>query len=128
MIPSVLFLTNCRSTDNIIEEKSTFIDEYYISRPKIIVDAPIAKLPYTLRWEGSRSAGSYEIQSALDLQFTDSRQNWTTKESSLLLSELKGDVVYIRIRSRTDRDTSRWSEIVKLCLVGDVLGISWVRE
>jgi hypothetical protein len=128
LILACISLSNCRSTDTSEDQNILLEDEFYMSRPKIIIDSPMAKLPYILKWEGSRSVRSYEIQSALDLQFTDSRQNWTTKETFLTLFELKSDVVYIRIRSHFDSDTSRWSEIVKLSLESDELRITRVRD
>ncbi|QEN07585.1 hypothetical protein EXM22_06130 [Oceanispirochaeta crateris] len=128
LILACISLSNCRSTDTSEDQNILFEDEFYMSRPKIIIDSPMAKLPYILKWEGSRSVRSYEIQSAFDLQFTDSRQNWTTKETFLTLFELKSDVVYIRIRSHFDSDTSRWSEIVKLSLESDELRITRVRD
>ncbi|MDC7235820.1 MAG: hypothetical protein PQJ58_21540 [Spirochaetales bacterium] len=99
-----------------------------MNRPKIIVETPISRLPYTLKWEGNRMIRSYEVQMASDRNFTESRQSWTTKEGFLKIEELKTDTVYIRIRSHFDSESSRWSEILELSLKDDELQIKRIRK
>lgn len=126
LLASLILFTGCRSNSGDIADSGQD-EEFFLSRPKIIIDTPVTKLPYTLKWEGSKAARSYEIQSAFDQQFTDSRQNWTTRESFLLLEELKSEVVYIRIRARFDGDYSRWSEVLMLTQDGSDLKPTWLR-
>ncbi|MBF9016064.1 MULTISPECIES: hypothetical protein [unclassified Oceanispirochaeta] len=122
---SIVF--SCKSND-VPDDNTAVEDEFYLSRPKFIVDSPISRLPYTLKWEENRMVRSYEIQVAFDQKFTDSRQHWTTKEPFLLLKEIKSDIVYVRIRSHFADESSRWSEILELNLSGEELKINRVRN
>lgn len=118
---------SCKSNE-IVNDNTELEDEFYISRPKFIVESPISRLPYTLKWEGDRQVRSYEIQMAFDQKFTDSRQHWTTKEPFLYLEEIKADSVYVRVRSHFSNESSRWSEILELKLTGEELQINRVRN
>jgi hypothetical protein len=118
---------SCKSNDIPIDN-TELEDEFYISRPKFIVESPISRLPYTLKWEENRLVRSYEIQMAFDQKFTDSRQHWTTKEPFLNLEDIKADTVYVRIRSHFSNESSRWSEILELNLNGEELQINRVRN
>jgi len=129
LLLALFFLqTACQSNDTGISSATVPESSIYVSRPKIILETPMAKLPYTLTWEGSNAVRSYEIQSALDPDFTQSRQNWTTKESFLLIKELKGDRVYFRIRSRFEEDFSRWSEILQISKQNEGIRLTRIRN
>lgn len=123
----VLLNLSCRTNQD-DQDSEDPDDTFYISRPKIIVDSPLSKLPYTLKWEENRLVRSYEIQSASNLEFTENRQHWTTKENSLLIEEMKNEVLYIRIKAHFDNDSSRWSEVLKMNLDGDELRLTWLRS
>lgn len=118
---------SCRSNSE-ADRDAVPVEDHYLGRPKFIVESPISRLPYTLRWEENRMVRSYEVQMAHDLKFTDSRQNWTTKEPFLLLSDFRNDTVYIRIRSHFGEDISRWSEILEMKLQDDELRINRIRN
>jgi len=124
----IISLNACRSIESSGSTETAADSEFYTSRPKIILETPVARLPYTLRWEGSKSVRSYEIQSALDPEFTASRQNWTTKESFLVINELKDETVYFRVRSRFDSDFSRWSEVLQITRSGDEIRLNRLRS
>lgn len=125
-ISLLLLLFSCRSNGNF--QEVTDQDEYFLSRPKFIVETPISRLPYTIKWEENRLVRSYEIQMASDQKFTESRQNWTTKEAFLTLTEIRTETVFVRVRSHFDGDSSRWSEILELKLKDDELQITRVRK
>lgn len=128
LIGALFFAFNSCTSNDIPDENIESEDDLYISRPKFIVESPISRLPYTLKWEENRMVRSYEIQMAFDQKFTDSRQNWTTKGPFLLLEEIKSDIVYVRIRSHFSDESSRWSEILELNLNGEELQINRVRN
>ena len=125
----LLFLA-CRTTEDemITENNEELEDTLYLSRPKIILEAPISELPYNLNWEANPSARSHEIQSSVDIQFSDKRLSWTTRNDSFLLEELPEGESYIRIRSHFDKESSRWSEVLKIERQGNDLTLERLRS
>jgi hypothetical protein len=125
-----LALTGCRTTGEDIKsiDSEALEDEGYLSRPKVILDTPVSTLPYTLNWEGTPNARSYEVQSALDIQFTEKRLSWTTRNDSFLLEELPSGESYIRIRSHFNGESSRWSEILKVDRKGRDITLERLRS
>ena len=125
-----MLLTGCQSTEDIIKAGDAGLNEEspYQSRPKVIIDSPVSTIPYTLNWEGSTAARSHEVQSALDIQFTEKRLSWTTRNSSFLLETLPEGESYIRIRSHFNGESSRWSEILKIVRQGDDIKLERLRS
>ncbi len=125
-----VLLTGCRSVE---EGKSTGElraeeEGSYVSRPKVVIESPVSNIPYSLKWEGNAAARSYEVQSAVDLQFTEKRLSWTTRNNSFLLENLPDGESYIRIRSHFNGESSRWSEVLKIERKGDALILEKLRS
>lgn len=129
-ISAGLALTGCRSASGEVNAIDSEAPEEtaYLSRPKVILDTPFSSLPYALNWEGNPAARSYEVQSAVDIQFTEKRLNWTTRNDSFLLEELPAGVSYIRIRSHFNGESSRWSEILKVDRKGNDITLERLRS
>ncbi len=127
LILLMMSLFSCRTADTGIEETSGQ-EEYYLSRPKFTIESPVSRLPYTLKWEENRRVRSYDVQMALDSQFTEARRHWTTREPQLLLQELPAETTYLRVRSHLNGDYSRWSESLELVEEGGQLKINRVRN
>ncbi|MDC7239818.1 MAG: hypothetical protein PQJ50_05600 [Spirochaetales bacterium] len=118
---------SCKSTDD-SADKTGDTEEFYLSRPKFIVESPIGRLPYTVKWEENRMVRSYDVQMALNSGFTEGRRHWTTREPFLQLQELPADTVYLRVRSHLNGDYSRWSESLQLISQDGQLQINRVRN
>jgi len=102
-------------------------DSGYMSRPKILIDTPVASLPYTLKWENVLGARSYELQIADNRNFSSSLQSWTLKDTSFVVEMTGRDEVFVRIRSRYPQGYSRWTEPLRISRTDEGIMLQWER-
>ena len=99
----------------------------YPSRPKLLLESYQQSLPLSLHWESVEGAQTYEIEMADSPLFNSSLRNWTIRDNSFQVDALVQTVMYLRIRSRFDTGTSRWSETLELKEEDDKILLGWVR-
>ncbi len=123
MITCLFF--SCRTA---VESPRSLNDEpLYMSRPKILLESSRATLPVLLSWEEVKGARSYEVQVSDKADFNSSLQNWTLRGNTFSLSNVKSEMVFLRIRSVYPGGTSRWSETLIIRKEGSEIYLQWDR-
>jgi len=127
-----LSLLSCRSSRTQRGSDFTGIseasEEAYRNRPRIQYDGPRASLPYSLEWDRLYEAKCFEIQSAADERFTQSRKSWITRDTSLVLKTLDQDLTYFRVRAQFEVQYSRWSDVIRILRTDDSIELIRLRD
>ncbi len=128
MAASAAFIMSCETNAGATNsDTETAVDSLYPSRPRILLESSTGTLPLCLHWESVNGAQTYEIETADSPLFNSSLRNWTLRDTSFEISALSQPVLYLRIRSRFDSGTSRWSETLEVKKEDDTISLGWVR-
>ncbi len=89
-----------------------------------VTSAKNVKKTIKLEWQSLYEAESYEIECALNRNFTKSKQTKSTQKTTCTFSGLKsGKTYYLRVRGKKGKTNGRWSETTEVFVLGNAKSV-----